>query len=352
VGGVRARSRGQRSRSKSNRQRRSTRGGARALFLLLVGGFALLAGYGPVKLPDSVLDPVREIASDEAWVDPGGLSFDSLPRWADSRWIDSLEGAALDCDPFVIGDESALADLGQTLLAFPFVERIDELRASRREGLSVGIALRRPVACIPVGQHFLLVARDAVVLPGRWDTPPRCESGFLPVIGPEGDAELFLHALPGDWLVDPAHLAAIDVACSMIEHLDELARNRLGRTRIDAGMAAAASVLEPGVMIYLENKRLCLFGRAPSTSEPGELPVHMKWAALADALALLEQDPPVEWEHVDCRWDRPDLRLGRMPEIAAAAVPRSTPHSNSTPNRGAMPRRGTPQPRTSGPRVR
>jgi len=312
--------------------------------------FAVLASHSPVELGARLPERLRPGSTlEELWVDPAALSFDSLPVWADPRWVQALDDAAGGFEPFPISDEAALRTLGRELTAFAFVDRLEELKATRRHGLTVAVVLRRPVACLPVGTDYLLVSRGGVVLPGRWEKPPRCAGGFLPVIGPRRDAELFAYARPGDWLAGPSHLAALDVACSMLEHLDERTRARLGRTRIDAEMSGAASIAEPGVRIQLERSRLALFGRVPSTDEPGELPVHLKWRALARALERLEQEPPVDWDLVDCRWDQPDLRL-----VAVAEAQGSPEDERPRLGGGAASRRndGPRRPRTGTARVR
>ena len=52
-----------------------------------------------------------------------------------------------------------------------------------------------------------------------------------------------------------------------------------------------------------------LFGRHPSSGEPGELAVETKWESVRAAVArLFDSERPVEWSLVDVRWDRPELR--------------------------------------------
>jgi len=317
--------------------------------VLLAVVFAALAYFSPVDLPDELARLAPEGSVGEVWVDPAALSFESLPSWADPRWVQALDDTVAGLEPFAVSDEESLDTLGSELASFPFVARVEELRATRRHGLAVSIVLRRPVACLPAGAGYRLVSREGVVLPGRWDKPPLCEGGFLPVVGPKADAELLAYARPGDWLAQPSHLAALDVASSMLEHLDVRTRARLGRTRIDAERAGEASVTEPGIRIQLEQRRLVLFGRAPSTEEPGELPVSLKWQALARALERLDQEPRVDWDLVDCRWDQPDLRL-----VAAARGSAEGQRSRPRLDGGAESRRTDPprRPRTGTARVR
>ena len=167
-----------------------------------------------------------------------------------------------------------------------------------------------------------------------WPLPPRLGRAYLPVLGPLDDP-LFAQARTGDWLVEPEHTDALDVALSLSEHLDEPRRGALGRIVIDARNARRASVSEPGVRLELEGRRLALFGRAPCAGEPGELPPEAKWRALARALALFEGDPiGGDWELVDLRWDRPDLALRNAPVVAAlepaARAPRARPPSDDS----------------------
>jgi hypothetical protein len=107
-------------------------------------------------------------------------------------------------------------------------------------------------------------------------------------------------------------------------------------------------VEEPGIRLLLEDKRLCLFGRSPTTEEPGELSVAAKWNALACALALFEATPPRDWDLVDCRWDRPDLRLTRSPRLAGVAA--ISGRARKRPDRRGESETGAS--RTVGPRVR
>jgi len=299
-------------------------GSSIALLVLLGGGLFALARFAPsaVSAADTVV-----------YVDPARLSFEGFPPWVDPRWIDRLEEIVGSTPPFAVDDRAALEGLRTELIGQPYVRSIARLDADRRDGLCLELALREPVACVPAGDTFLLVSSDAVVLPGRWNAPPRCGPGFLPVLGPIEDAELFAFAEPGDWLAEEAHLDALDVALSLADHLSDDARRTLGRCVIDASRARQASIDEPGVRLLLEERRLCLFGRRPSTPEPGELPVARKWAALEKGLALLD-DPGRGWDLIDCRWDKPDLRT---PQVAHVDEPsRWSPRERSSrPNTSA-----------------
>lgn len=291
----------------------------------------------------SSANPAQE-AAQAAWIDPAGARVIEAPDWVDPRWLEHLHALLERQAPFGVGDLDGLETLRAELAALSFVERIERCELSPARGLECELTLREPVACIPVGGEFALVDEDGVVLEGRWPDAPRLGRAWLPVIGPSGDP-LLERARAGDWLVEPEHEDAIDVALSLAEHLDEDRRAALGRVVIDARAARRASVTDPGVRLGLEGARVVLFGRAPGTDEPGELSAASKWSALARALELFERDPSGgDWELVDVRWDRPDIALRAAPVVASL-------EDEAPPGRGRPPRqRGARE--GSRPRVR
>jgi hypothetical protein len=288
-----------------------------------------------------------EVAEPEPmrWVDPAEATVRETPAWADPRWLEHVHAVLAAHEPFALEGPEARADalrpLAAELAALSFVERVERLAATPAGGLELELLLRKPVACIPTRGEFALVDADGVVLEGRWPLPPRLGHAYLPVLGPLDDA-LFARARTGDWLVEPEHLDALDVALSLEENLGDAERAGLGRIVIDARRARATALDEPGIRLELEGARLALFGRSPHTTEPGELPAVAKWRGLARAFDWFAQDPAAnDWTLVDLRWDRPDLaprsattiaaldsrapRAGRAPERATRAV-RSGPH--------------------------
>ena len=262
--------------------------------LLLVRGLAMERG--------------AETSPSHPWLDPADLELGALPDWADPRWEEEF-AALLDRRPsFRADDALSLERLHDALATLSFVAAVDGPRVRGAE-VELSLALRVPVACVAVGGSFRTVARDGTLLTGLWPAPPWIRTGWLPVIAAGADdPQVFLGAQAGDWLSETEHLDALDVACSLDEHLADGERERLGRVRIDAARGRLASRDEPGVRLELEDHRLVVFGRPPSTGEPGELPVDRKWAGLSQALALLDEGEPRDWDLVDLRWDRPEIR--------------------------------------------
>jgi len=205
-------------------------------------------------------------------------------------------------------DEELAASVVAELETLPFVREVGEARVVWPDGLDVDIRLREPVACVCLGEDYLPVASDGVVLPGYRDRPPDLGRGRLPVIGPLDAATLDLR--PGDRLQEERHLDALSVAVSMRRHLSRPELGLLGPVVIDAEEAWRAAVDEPGTRLRLEEGRTVYFGRPPRHGAPGELPAKRKWANLMSAVAGLEEGGPgwTDWDLLDLRWDTPTLR--------------------------------------------
>lgn len=263
-------------------------------------------------------------------VDTSLARLDAGPGWVDPRWNAELASAVREIQSFRIDDTESVARVLDRLRALPFVSAVEEPEVLWPDGLRVLVHLRTPVACVRAGREFVPVCADGTLLSGAWSTPPQCGPGFLPVLAlDDGDTRGFR---PGAVLWSAAAQDALAVAVSMWERLDDPSLARLGRAVIDARQSRCASVEEPGTVLLLENGRRVLFGRAPSTPEPGELPVERKWESLARALALLPQESPhdganmqlptpsandaLDWELVDVRWDAPEiLQRGGAPAL-------------------------------------
>lgn len=287
----------------------------------------------------------------EPWIEPASGRAARLPSWADPRWADRLAATLGVARPFPIGDPGGPDEVAAALRRLSFVRDVERCEADPVRGLITVVALRRPVACLRSGTGFLLVDEDGVVLEGEWPAPPRLGSLTLPVLGPLEDP-LLREARPGDWLVEPQHLAALEVVRSLRANVPPAERARLGRLVVDARDAARASVDCPGIRLDLEGGRVALFGRTPDCTEPGELAAATKWHSLVRALELFEADPTAhDWRLVDLRWDRPELQLRDSP-VASAPTPRVT-NVASTGGSATPPRRGEPRGDSSGgPRVR
>jgi hypothetical protein len=269
--------------------------------LLLAGGtiWALERLAGPVEAAEFTRVDLRR-----ARLDPPPGAF------CDPRWSEQLAATLASCPAPDVHDAAGLERVAQQVAALPFVARTGEVHVVWPDGLEVPLRLRQPVACVRSAAGFLLVSEEGVLLPGSWPTPPQIEGRPLPVIGPNDGA--FERAVAGTKLAQQRHLDALAVALSMRRDLPAADAQTLGPLLIDASRSAATSVDEPGTLLELEGPRLVLFGRAPGSGQPGELPDELKWRSLARAAALLRgegADAPSDWALVDVRWDTPALRL-------------------------------------------
>ncbi len=313
--------------------------------VVLVAGGVWLAGRIGAR-PAADAEPF-------AVIDPRYARLDGYAEFVDDRWRPALAARLASLPEVSAEDPEPLEPIRAALASLPFVADVGVGSVLWPDGYRVSVKLRKPAACLHVasspnasgpnaslpnasspstssGGGYLLVAEDGVVLPGEWKRPPWVAGGWLPVLGPleeparGGDASL----RPGARIAERRHLDALAVAVSMRATLAADDFEALGAPVIDATNARSASVTEPGVVIDLEEGRRVLFGRAPNSGEPGELPVDQKWASLAKASRALSPSNADrrDWAVLDVRWDVPDIlwRDG-SPETASADTPKAEP---------------------------
>lgn len=263
--------------------------------LLLGGGLASLACK---VLSEDFLD------SDVAVIDTRRVAIEGAD-WAPAGWSDWLAARLAAHGPISSLDGEGRRVLVAEIEASPFVRSVTAEHVLWPDGLALDVELRRPVASLRTRDgRFRIVAADGMVLPGLWPTPPEHADGVLPVVGPNDGALFDLRA--GDELVEERHLDALSVAVSLGVHLSAEELRFLGPVLIDAELARASSVDEPGTRLFLEDWRLVFFGRAPREARPGELPEAHKWAHLRRAIGTLGDG--ADWDLLDVRWDRGRIR--------------------------------------------
>ena len=225
------------------------------------------------------------------------------PLYFGDAWQRRLERILRRRDRIDLSDQDAIAALKAELASLSFVEEVGEPEVVWPDGLVVPLRLREPAACIRVGDDFLPVADDGMVLAGYSYAPHEVYGAWLPILGP---SDRLLRAglpMPGEFIRDEALLAALKVAGSMQRNMIPREQRLLGRIVIDASRELAPDGLPGGVRIDLEGKRRILFGRPPGGDFPGELPVKIKWRAITAALMAGAEGPA--WDLLDVRWDEP-----------------------------------------------
>lgn len=236
-------------------------------------------------------------------VDTRRVRLETAEPAFDPRWDALLSAAVAEAPPFSALDPEGLARVTRQIAALPFVASVGEPSVVWPASFEVEVRLRAPVACVMHRERYLTVAADGIVLPGEHPSPPWVENGFLPVLGPNDGS--FDRALPGQVLREPRHVDALAIAISMREHLGAREFETMGPPLIDATSARQTSADEPGALIMLQDRRVVLFGRAPDSGRPGELPTEQKWSGLTRALGELSER---DWQVLDVRWDVPSIQ--------------------------------------------
>ncbi|MFT7678991.1 MAG: hypothetical protein ACI8QC_002990 [Planctomycetota bacterium] len=253
-----------------------------------------------------VLQGLQQSADDRGvgFVDLTRYRVDRGSRYFPAAWRARLErilsqGAQLDAT-----DAQALENLVSDLEALSFVAEVGTAEVVWPDGLVVPLRLLEPVAAIRVGDDYLPVAFDGTVLAGYAYAPHEVYGAWLPVLGPHQlVAGMKPEPEPGDVLNLPALADALAVVESMQRTLTPDEQRSLGRILVDASARLAPDGFPGGVRIELESARAVLFGRPPGSGNPGELPAHLKWQHLLNALVDLESGQG--WDLLDVRWDEP-----------------------------------------------
>lgn len=227
------------------------------------------------------------------------------PGWVDPRWSAQVAEWLAELPARPADDPRARAEVAAVLAELPFVAEVRTVRVVWPDGLEADVRLRQPIACARVGEHFVTVAEDGVVLPGLWSAPPQRDAGHLPLVALEDSARR--EVVEGGVLTSDTAVDGLSVAAQLWRLLQPADWRKLGRFVIDARHARAASVEEPGTVLWMESGRRVLFGRTPNLDAPGELPVEQKCASLTRALSLLGGTSELDWELADVRWDRAEL---------------------------------------------
>ncbi|MDA1266685.1 MAG: hypothetical protein O2816_16515, partial [Planctomycetota bacterium] len=175
-----------------------------------------------------------------AQVDVTRYRLHAQDRWISPAWTSQLEQVLLEARQLEVGDDAGLGSLIQRVEALSFVAEVGTPKVAWPDGLELPVRLRQPLACLRVGDDFLPIAADGMVLAGYCYAPHQAFGGHLPVLGPHGlDADRDFPFEPGDILGHPGHLAGLAVAASLWEHLSREDLERLGRVVIDASRAQA-----------------------------------------------------------------------------------------------------------------
>jgi hypothetical protein len=211
----------------------------------------------------AVIDPSMARLCDPRELPEGG-------GFVDERWEQALRRELASAGSFLACDPEGTAELVRRVAGLPFVAAVGEPHVVWPDGLELALRLRVPVACVRSGECYFAISQDGVLLPGAWPAPPWIGAGYLPVIGPNDGS---FDALPPGTHSPSRPPRRAAVALSMRVGAGARRLRDARAVLIDATRARQASATEPGVELRLVERRVIVFGRAPDSGEPGELPV-------------------------------------------------------------------------------
>lgn len=275
----------------------SQRGRVPTWLILSLGAAALFIGA------EMLGERMYEEGRFEIELDRVLIESESEGAFIPGAWSEYVAARLSELERVFSDDPEAAARVAKELESLPMIRSVEATRVVIPDGLEIEVRLRRVVACVKTGEGFLPVSEDGVILPGFSVFPMSDGVGEAPLIAWD---ESLKDLRVGEELSLEQHFDALSVAVSMQKHLSPKVRASLGAIRIDASGAALASVTQPGVVVYLPERRAALFGRPPLHEYAGELPEEQKWEHLSRHLLELPSEGR-EWEVLDIRWDDADV---------------------------------------------
>ena len=163
----------------------------------------LLLVFGGIAYGIHVLGQKTQ-ASELGTIDTRRYNLQTEGQWVSEVWHQRITRVLTSAGELEADDRSALRAVAVELAKLSFVAEVAEPEVIWPDGLSIGLRLRTPVACIRVGENndYLPVADDGTVLAGYDIAPHEAFGAWLPLIGPYDDTnELW----PGDCLTRSDH---------------------------------------------------------------------------------------------------------------------------------------------------
>lgn len=236
---------------------------AAAIVAALVGG-----SYGVWQLVRPHL-----MAAQEYQIDPARIAITPPPSWirADIA-AEALRDAGFEGSLSLL-DGDLTVRVANAFAAHPWVAHVDRVSKRFPARLDVVLSYRKPVAMVEVegGAGALPVDFEGIVLPTADFSPSDADA--YPRIGE-------IHTTPagtvGKLWGDPSVTGAAQIAAALAGDWKDLHIQRI----VPAGQKAGKSGAEPIFKLLTASGAPILWGRAPATSMPGEVPAGEKIAQL------------------------------------------------------------------------
>lgn len=213
----------------------------------------------------------RVFSSDEYWVTADCVDITPPPRWirSDVR-AKVFQDASLD-HPLSLGDPALTARIHNAFSLHPWVAKVVDVAKSAPARIAVELIYREPVCMVRTGEQLLPVDAEGVLLPEDEFSPvekahyPRLERIQTVPVGPPG-------ARWGDALV----YGGAEIAAAFGPAWYELSLDRI----VPSQPRESGSPDEAEFELYTRGGTRILWGRAPGTDLPGEIPAAEKVARL------------------------------------------------------------------------
>jgi hypothetical protein len=214
----------------------------------------------------------RVLSSDEYLVGPEQVEITPLPEWihTDIR-SEVFRNASLD-GPLSVLDEQLTQRIANAFSLSPWVAEVVRVTKHYPARVRVQLVYRRPVCMVAVPGGLLPVDPQGVLLPyGNDDFSAVEKSRYPRLVGIDTAV-----GTVGECWGDVRVIGGAEIAAALAEAWDELNLQQI----VPSAPLATGAAEEPTYTLVTHRGTRILWGRAPGTKTPGELPVADKLARL------------------------------------------------------------------------
>ncbi len=228
---------------------------------LLIGGWCLAWP----KVRSNVLSSQRNV------VTPEKVTLTELPPWIHSDLrAEGFRAASLD-EPLSIMDDNLAERIGNAYTQLPWVARVRRVRKRDGGRVTVDLEYRRPVCMVEVGDSWEPVDPRGILLP-RADFSQVEASRYPLLVGIETRPV----GAEGEPWGDARVLGGAEIAAALIDVWRELGLRQI----VPSDPLATGVAEEPTYTLRTRSDTIIVWGRAPGSDAPGELPAADKVARL------------------------------------------------------------------------
>ena len=204
-------------------------------------------------------------------VTPERVTLTELPPWIHSDLrAEGFRAASLD-EPLSIMDDDLTERIGNAYAQLPWVARVRRVRKHGGGRVTVDLEYRRPVCMVEVGNSWDPVDAGGVLLP-RADISQVEASRYPLLVGIETRPV----GAEGEPWGDARVLGGAEIAAALIDVWRELGLRQI----VPSDPLATGVAEEPTYTLRTRSDTTIVWGRAPGSDAPGELPAADKVARL------------------------------------------------------------------------